>query len=175
MRRSPQKAAAGQLADLADRYLDRIYRFLLSLTGDTEMARDLTQETFLKLGAVSGDPQPAYVFAVARNAAISRLRRRKLEDRHLQSQPGEVIAENPTRANGPDRQLECKELRGALRRALQCISDDLRTTFLLSEIEGLSYAEIGGVLGCPAGTVASRKHNAVRQLRAHLKEAGHAL
>ena len=95
-------------AALVDAYLDRVYRFLLALVGDTEMARDLTQETFLRLQRGGPHPDPAgpglaYVFATARNTAISHLRRRSLEERHLSPLPPEEIdaLARPEPAQGP--------------------------------------------------------------------------
>ena len=55
------------------------------------------------------------------------------------------------------------------------VPEKLRAVFLLSEGEGLSYAEIGQALGCSPGTVASRKHHAVKQLRRLMEEQGFAL
>ncbi|MFC1572775.1 RNA polymerase sigma factor [Candidatus Eisenbacteria bacterium] len=181
-----------RLKELVDRDLDRVYRFLLSMTGDAEMAKDLTQETFLRLQRASGTSESAsqsesrsdsglpsipYVFATARNTALSRLRRKGLEDRTLEHRPSEDIesAAQRDRHSDPSHRLEQSELRGALHAAFQLLPEKLRSTFILSEIEGLSYAEIGELLDCSSGTVASRKHNAVRQLRRALEEAGHAV
>ncbi len=44
---------AWDLNELVDRYADRIFRFLLSMTGDAEMAQDLAQETFMKIGRLA--------------------------------------------------------------------------------------------------------------------------
>jgi RNA polymerase sigma-70 factor (ECF subfamily) len=166
-------------AALVDAYLDRVYRFLLALVGDTEMARDLTQETFLRLQRGGPHPDPAgpglaYVFATARNTAISHLRRRSLEERHLSPLPPEEIdaLARPEPAQGPAAELERSEIRAALHDALAAVPEPLRATFLLSEVEGLSYAQIGSVMECPPGTVASRKHQAVQQLRRLLRRRG---
>ena len=43
------KPARWEFASCVDRYLDRVYRFLLSMTGDAEMAADLTHDTFLRI------------------------------------------------------------------------------------------------------------------------------
>ncbi|MBD3337030.1 MAG: sigma-70 family RNA polymerase sigma factor [Candidatus Eisenbacteria bacterium] len=166
---------------LVERFADRIYRFLLSLTGDEDMARDLTQETFLKLHRSRGPDDPAaaaaYVFAAARNTALSRLRRRLVEGRHLAQVPSEDLERlHPAPSHeGPERKLEARELSRALRQALEELPEILRAAFLLSEIEELSYAEIGRILDCPPGTVASRKHLAVQRLRRSLRRFGHGV
>lgn len=73
----------------------------------------------------------------------------------------------------PDHDLENRQLRADLLAALASLPEDQRSVFHLSEIEGLSYAEIAAVLDVPCGTIASRKHHAVRRLREQLRRRGH--
>jgi RNA polymerase sigma-70 factor (ECF subfamily) len=63
----------------------------------------------------------------------------------------------------------------ALAAALGSLSEDHRTVFLLSEVEGLKYQTIAEIMNISAGTVASRKFHAVRVLRGELSRSGHAL
>lgn len=165
---------------LTDRHLDGVFRFLLSLVRDREAAADLAQETFLRLhksGSADDPPSTAYVLATARNTAVSWLRRRDLERRHIDVVPPEHLEPrgNPGGASAPDRAVESRELGEALDAALEALPEDLLSVFHLSEVEGLRYEQIAEVVGCPPGTVASRKHLAVRRLREHLKRSGHAL
>jgi DNA-directed RNA polymerase specialized sigma24 family protein len=82
----------GDPARLVERFADRVYRFLLAMTKDSETARDLTQETFL-------------VLTVARNTALSWFRSQSVEKRHLTLVPKEELeplaspgaADNPAR------------------------------------------------------------------------------
>jgi len=167
---------------LVESYADRVYRFLLALTKDREVARDLTQETFLKLHqagqAGRGDlPSATYVLTVARNTALSWFRRRKLEAKHLSVVPSDDLEPLavPAADDHPDHELARSELRVALREALATLPEELRSVFLLSEVEGLSYAEIAKVVDCPPGTVASRKHHAILKLRQEMRRQGHAM
>ena len=73
----------------------------------------------------------------------------------------------------PDRALEAAEFRADLLSALGLLPEEQRSVFHLSEIEGLSYAEIAQVLKLSPGTIASRKHHAVRKLREQLRRRGH--
>ncbi len=162
----------GDPARLVERFADRVYRFLLAMTKDSETARDLTQETFLKIHRVIAEGHDsehgdAYVLTVARNTALSWFRRQSVEKRHLTLVPEEELETlaPPGAADNPARELDRTELRTALLEALATLSEELRAVFLLSEVEGLSYAEIADIVGCPPGTVASRKHNAVMRLR----------
>jgi RNA polymerase sigma-70 factor (ECF subfamily) len=171
--------AAWDLKELVERHADRIYRFLLAMTGDDQMAQDIAQETFMKIGRLAADPDGpppsgAYLFAMARNTAISALRRRGLESRYLSNQPPERIEAYPERSQETDplRKIIRGEAGDALRRGLAALPEAMRAAFLLSELDGLSYAAIGEALGCPPGTVASRKHQAVQRLRSFLKREG---
>ncbi|MDO9693149.1 MAG: RNA polymerase sigma factor [Candidatus Latescibacteria bacterium] len=162
-------------ARLVERDLDRVHRFLHGLLRDEDLARDLTHDTFLRLrrSAPAGDdglPTAAYVFACARHAAVDhwrRLRTRRDAAPHLAADPAP-----PTPTDAP---LHTTELREALDRALGLLDEEHRAVFLLSEVEGLRYAEIAEALGIPPGTVASRKHHAVQDLRRELERMGHAL
>lgn len=160
---------------LVERDLDRVHRFLRSLVRDDDLARDLTHDTFLRLRRLRPDrdgepPAAAYVFACARHAAVDHWRRRRTRrdaEPHLAAD-----LDPPAPADAP---LHVSELREALDRALGLLDEEHRAVFLLSEVEGLRYAEIAEVLGIPPGTVASRKHHAVQDLRRELGRMGHAL
>jgi RNA polymerase sigma-70 factor (ECF subfamily) len=168
------------IRQMTDQHLDAVFRFLLAMVRDRETAADLTQETFLRLqrsGRTDGPPSEAYVLATARNTAISWLRRRNLERRHVDVVPPEELDPRGARSRvpAPDREIERRELGSALEAAQADLPEELRCVFHLSEVEGLRYEQIAEVVGCPAGTVASRKHLAVRRLREHLQRSGHAL
>ena len=163
-------------ADLVDRDLDRVWRYLRSLLRDADLARDVAHETFLKLRAVverEGPPRAAYVFTAARNAALSHLRRTRTRQRHVAPLDPESRAVPDPAA--PDRELHRAELRSALDAALASLDETHRSVFLLSEVEGLRYEEIAEILDLPPGTVASRKHHATLRLRRELERTGHAL
>jgi len=167
---------------VVDLFAQRVYRFLVAMIRDRDAAEDLTQDTFLKIQGTrnrfgDGPPPVSYVLTVARNTAISWLRRRRFEQHHFRALPdASPQALASTRAgNDPARELHRKELQADLQAALAALPVELREVFLLSEVEGLTYAEIAAVAMCATGTVASRKHNAVRQLRNLLRRQGHAV
>lgn len=183
-RKKPDSTPAGgvseRFVDLVDDYLDRVFRFLASLCRDEDLARELTHDTFLKLrGRIEAGVQlsEAYIFTAARNTALTSWRFRKREVQRSESLEG---VENVTNSSGggavsPSQVLERKELREALEAALSHLSEDHRSVFLLSEVEGLKYDQIAEILNIPAGTVASRKHKATRRLKECLERNGHAL
>lgn len=169
--------------ELVDRYLDRVYRYLRNLTRDQEAARELAHETFLNLRGqldAGKSPSEAYVFTTARNAALSAWRQRRNENRKMEKaaaekdRAGGIWRADPA-TTSPTRNLERLELRQGLQVALANLPEDQQSVFLLSEVEGLKYAEIAEIMDIPAGTVASRKNSAARALRAELERMGHAL
>jgi RNA polymerase sigma-70 factor (ECF subfamily) len=166
-------------AELVEATIDRVYRFVLGMTGDRDLADDLTQQTYLNLRrswrSGRSEPSPAYVLAAARNTVYSRMRRLKLERQHLVALSERAAAGEPPAADDPEQGASRGELRAAIRAAVRSLEPDQRSVFLLSEVEGLGYAEIAAVLGCPVGTVGSRKHAAVKALRWELRRMGHAL
>ncbi len=173
--------------DLVDLYLDRVYRYLRNLTRDEDLARDFAHETFLRLHKqVAGGTEisEAYVFTTARNTALSHWRSDKREEDKreawgLENNSGYPAPNGsgtqPEHQNVPSRSVERNELAQALETSLGSLSEDQRTVFLLSEVEGMKYETIAEVLGISSGTVASRKFNAIRALRGKLERLGHAL
>lgn len=166
---------------LVDRYLEKVYRYLRNLTRDEDTARELAHETFLKLrGRLEGGdtPSEAYVFTTARNTALSAWRSRQSENRkreNAEEESGAGVWRAEATEAAPNLEAERRELRECLEIALGALPEEQRSVFLLSEIEGLKYEAIAEAMGIPAGTVASRKHQAARSLRVEMERMGHAL
>jgi RNA polymerase sigma-70 factor, ECF subfamily len=173
VRRMPQHTNPEKtFAILVDKYLDRVFRYLRNLTRDEDLSQDLTQETFLRLRgkiAPGHNLSEAYVFTTARNTALSALRSKKYEEDKRASWGEEFDHQQPPPS------VEQLGLGEALAAALGSLSEDHRTVFLLSEVEGLKYQTIAEIMNISAGTVASRKFHAVRVLRGELSRSGHAL
>jgi len=139
-----------------------VFRFLCRLVGQTESARDLTQEVFLRV-ARSGLPdtdaggERAWIYRVARNLGLNFLR-----DGARRPATGAMIepATSPT-----------QELAVALNQALQALADMDRDVFLMREVGGLSYDEIAAACHLTTTAVRSRLHRARQHLRATLAPA----
>lgn len=168
------------LEALAREHAAGVFRYLRSLVGDAEEARDLVQETFLRLGrhaARRGGAEAigvGLVFTTARTCGLDHLRRRDVRrnrEVHLDVSDGSEIP-GPVGLY-PDADLESGQFQRDLAAALAALPEDQRTAFHLSEIEGLTYAAIAHLLQVSPGTIASRKHHAVLKLRAHLRRLGH--
>jgi len=153
----------------------RVFGLLYSLTGNAEEARDLTQDTFIRVYRRLHlyDPQRPFMgwlFAVARNIYRDSMRRRKKtlslekldEDGTLTLQDREVDAETAA--------IE-SESYSRVWEALQRLDPEQREILVLKDISDLSYADIAGILNVPEGTVASRVYYARRAIRNLLIEA----
>jgi RNA polymerase sigma-70 factor (ECF subfamily) len=168
------------LDTLARDHAAGVFRYLRSLVGDDDIARDLVQDTFLRLGrhaARQGGGEAigaGLVFTTARNCGLDHLRRRKVRRIHEVAIDEDAGHQWPdSAAPRPDQAVEDGQFRHDLAAALLDLPEDQRTVFHLSEVEGLTYDAIAGVLGISPGTVASRKHHAVRKLRDQLRRLGH--
>lgn len=160
------RARAGDrpaFAALVRRHQDRVFRFLLRLVGSREEAMDLTQETFLKVFQSLSEWRPeapfrAWLFRVARNAALDLLRRRRslgfLAFDELAPDEGEAAWPDP--APRPEQRLDDRRRIAALDRALASLPAEQREVLLLRELEEMSYAEIAATLAISEGTVKSR-------------------
>ncbi len=152
---------------LYDASHQNVYRLMVRMVG-LQDASDLTQQVFLqvfrKIGQYTGRAQfGTWIYRVAINEALQYLRRTKRTRlRILEQEPMD---------RSPDsyKNVGDKEL---LERALGRLDPELRSAFLLREVEGLSYKEIAEALQIPEGTVGSRLNRARRELKQHLIELG---
>ena len=153
-------------AGLFERHHLAVYRFLRRATGDGPAAEDLTQEVFLRI--VRGLDryedrlrERAWVFRIARNVLVDRHRRAMRTDRDL------PLAAVPDPASD-GRQTEAI----ALQEALAGLREEEREAFLLREVAGLGYEEIGAVVDATSDAVRMRIYRARAGLRAWLGASG---
>jgi RNA polymerase sigma factor (sigma-70 family) len=157
-----------------------VFRYLRSLVGDPEEARDLVQETFLRLGRYAarnggaGAIGVGLVFTTARTCGLDHLRKRQVRRRHETSIDWDTDHQYPdSPVSRPDSSLENGQFRHDLAAALAALPEDQRTAFHFSEIEGHTYEAIAELLQVSPGTIASRKYHAIRKLRDQLRRLGH--
>ncbi|MHC4777003.1 MAG: RNA polymerase sigma factor, partial [Planctomycetota bacterium] len=73
-------------------------------------------------------------------------------------------------SGGPEREVLRREMAEDILNAVSGLSEKLRLTFVLSQYQGLKYAEVAEILGIPVGTVKSRMSAAEKELRRKLKK-----
>jgi len=147
----------------------RLFRYFYGLIRDTDEARDLTQDTFIRayyrLHLYCTDrPLVPWLFMIARNLHVDRLRSRNGRDRESTrtSQPLSML---PDPGPAPDRASIEGETSEHLREALNRLGRLHREILILKDIEELSYREIATILKIAPGTIASRLYNARAALR----------
>jgi RNA polymerase sigma-70 factor (ECF subfamily) len=154
---TPSPSTIGQLVEI---HADFVWRSLRRLGVPDGSADDATQQVFLvaqaKLGHIQTGRERAFLFSVALNVAAhvrrSGARRREVSEAHAL----ELADPRPL----PDAELDARRARALLDEVLDALSVELRTVFVLFELEEMSMAEISDVLEIPPGTVASRLRRA---------------
>ncbi len=143
--------------ELVARHQDRVFRFVLRMTGSRDEAMDLAQETFMKAWQAMPRWRPdarfgTWLLQIARNGALDALRRRTVVEFMPLDEDAVVVDPTPT----PEAQLHTRQRFGLLDTALRHIAVEHREVLLLREVEELSYAEIAAALDLAEGTVKSR-------------------
>lgn len=176
-----QAFQAGEVAaftELYERHLKGLLNFFFRLTWDQALAEDFTQETLIRVFKMSREWTPeakftTFLYRVARNLWIDHLRSARVR-KHGGSLDapvgGEVDAASyvdllPASVRPPEDSMDQREVMGSIMSALDQLPEEQRLVFVLAEVEGMRYQEIGQVLDVPVGTVKSRMHAAVGKLQ----------
>ncbi len=165
----------GAFATLVEKYHPRAVAYASRMAGDPDEARDLAQEAFLRLLRAAPRYEAraslvSYLYTILRNLLRSSRRRREdpLVWNPATMRVGGAVDRSDLDARDPEITLGERERLEKIEGAIAALPDRLREVFVLSELEGMSYQEIGRICRCPIGTVASRKHAAVARLRVEL-------
>lgn len=147
------------------RWHRRLWRYARSLTGSSDAAWDVTQETWIAvLRQIRRLNDPAWfatwVHRIVRNKSADYHRRIGRRQRLAEGLADRQRAETDPSDSGPA---------DAVSRAVSLLSPDKQELLMLRYAQDLDLIEIAVVLGIPAGTVKSRLHNAREQLRAILE------
>jgi len=148
-----------------------VRRYLFGMCGDWDAAEDLAQEALLRAwrrrDSFDGRAEATtWIFAIARNHWLDRLRRARARPRE---EPMSTEPAAPDDRPGPPDAARRRELADAIRRALAVLPDAQREALALRESEGLTFRQIGEMLGVPTATVKSRVRYALVRLADELK------
>jgi RNA polymerase sigma-70 factor (ECF subfamily) len=178
---SYQRGDRDALDALVERYLTPVYRYLLRLVAQPELAKDLTQDCFVRLvrcGRLYQYPRPfrPWLYTIATNTL-----RRHLESAYHRhpSVPYEQDDRLAAVAETPHLLIGAWADRDTLQVALGLLSPDHREVITLRYTEDFALTEIAAILHLPLGTVKTRLLRALRRLRVLLEpsqteEAAHA-
>lgn len=146
------------------RTFPRVYAYVAGLLRDRAAAEDVTAQAFERAYRKrrsfreSRGSAEAWVFGIARNAALDELRRRK-RSAALGAEPADVAGERP------DEQTDLTLRREAVRAALASLDARERDLVALKFFGGLSNAELARVLGISETNAGSRLHRTIEKLR----------
>ena len=167
---------------LVSQYQDMVYNVAFRILGDAEAAADASQDTFLSaykaVAKFKGGSFKAWLLRIATNSCYDQLRVHK---RRPSSSLEAIYTDTDSSShfvNGretPEEHTLRQELSEVIQQGIQTLPPDQRTTLVLSDVQGMSYAEIAEVTGASIGTVKSRLSRGRARLRDCLLEQGELL
>lgn len=178
----------GRTADfdeLLRRYERELFRYLARYTGDTALADDVFQNTFLQVHLKKamyedGRPVRPWLYSIATHQAIDALRKVGRHATVSLDQRGKSSDSDPSALVdllvgddlGPLAELEGEERKAWARDAVARLPETLKQTLILAYFQDLKYREIAEILKIPVGTVKSRLHAALAKLQEMAHAAG---
>ncbi len=157
------------LLNIMDCYEGRLIQYTARITGDLEHARDVVQETFLKLWEIKRSKVENYIeqwlYTVCRNRALDLV---KKEKRMFSLNP-EVDFES-TDSDSPTAGIEFREVEGSVQLAIKSLPANQREVISLKFQDGLSYKEISSITGLSVSNVGFLMHSGIKAMRRLLKE-----
>ena len=157
--------------ELFETYKNKVYSVALRFSGNPATAMDIAQDTFVKLFACIGDFRgdsafETWVYRLVANRCLDQKRKYG----RLIPMAKELLATLRAPDNALTELIDA-EKRGRVRSAVDRLRPDLRIVIALRYSQGMSYDQIGEVLGVSPGTVASRlfrAHKTLERSLAHL-------
>jgi len=152
---------------LYDKYFDLLRNYVFYRCGNQEMATDIAQETFLKIWQKQLFPDPgkekALLFKMATDMYISQFRRQKLDQKYVKQ-----VKSGDNTAPSPHDEMQFTETQNKYNKVISDLSENLRTTYLMNRIDGLTYAEIATNLGLSVKAIEKRMSTILNVLRKEL-------
>jgi RNA polymerase sigma-70 factor (ECF subfamily) len=149
------------------RYYDRLFRFVLRVTGRMNLVEDVINDTMIVIWRKAGDYRGAaqastWIFGIAYRKAL------KAISRELRAP--EVVDELPEIESPPSDTVDRDGLHAAIRQAVMQLPPEHRAVVDLTFFSNKSYDEVAQILDCPVGTVKSRMFHARAKLRPLLSQ-----
>jgi RNA polymerase sigma-70 factor (ECF subfamily) len=168
-----KQGKADGFAGLYEKYKDRVFGFVMRMTGDRERAEDLMQDTFI--AALRNIDQfdsnrsfLSWIFGIAHKRTIDYFRHAKVEVDHVQDTEGSA----GSRIDAPDISLSNQRLRTLIDEAVETLDPVQREVFLLRELGDVPFKEIAKIMNCPINTALGRMRLALKNIRKELEKRG---
>jgi RNA polymerase sigma-70 factor, ECF subfamily len=160
-----KKKETAALNEVMAMYKNQIFNYLKLMTGNIELAEEITQDTFVKVyfkaHTLRTDNLKAWIYKIATNLARSEFR--KIKIKHLLSLADvneSHVSYHPT----PGQELELEQV-------LAVLPDKYRTVLIMKEINNFSLEEIAVILKKPVGTIKSLMFRGLQMVRFHFQTA----
>lgn len=156
-----------EFKDLFDNHFDKVRNYIYYLSGDSELATDITQESFMKVWekqiAHSNDNHNiGLLFKIAHDLFISSYRRQKVAEKF------NLTLDNSNYGQSPEDNLQYLELNSRYETSLAKLPDKQRVVFLMSRIDNMKYHEIAVANNITVKAVEKRMQNALSFLKKEL-------
>lgn len=171
--------------ELVRRYQRELFRYLARYLGDSALADDVFQNTFLQVHLKKelyedGRPARPWLYAIATHQAVDALRKLGRHptislDQNAgspQDDVGSLVNLLESDVPGPLAELQGEERKAWIRESVSRLPEILRETLIMAYYQDLKYREIAEALGIPVGTVKSRLHAAISKLQEMARQAG---
>lgn len=151
-----------------DRFVDKVYRLSYRMAGDSALAQEFTQETFVRafdrLSQYRNEAAlSTWLCSIAVSVTLNGLRSRSTRAKREAGYDEALTFAVPTRDAEPD-------LKVRMRQAIDALPDGYRVVFLMHDVEGYTHEEIGHALNIEPGTSKSQLSRARQKLRVSLAE-----
>ena len=164
----------------------KVFNIAYRMLGNLEEAKDLAQEVFISVfESIKGLKEEikfdAWLTQITLNHCRNRwkyLKRRHYFNSDSLEDPVETEDGNMPKAicdpsDNPETLYEKKMIQELIQRGLLKLKDDQRELLVLRDLQGLSYEEMGELLGLPEGTIKSKLHRARMELKEVLEKSSH--
>ena len=168
---------------LVRRHQDAVLNFILRTIRQRARAEELLQEVFIRVVKARGRYEvtakfTTWLYTIARNICFDELRRGRLRQTQSLDTPGPHAAQDaapwvervPDAQPDPESKAHDASVAARIQTALNDLPDDQREVFILRQLSGLAFKEIGEIVGVSENTVKSRMRYALEKVRQALAD-----